>query len=153
MTTEALKAAREAIISACGNYPPPYTTNPTLLMARDALAKIDAALAEQQADPSAQQADPSATVEQHFQFTDEEIRALRVNPSVLRHLMDHHDCRQAEADAIFGLDEGCPQGNALRKQALYERGRSLMAADLDVWSDDLRRAFGFPTFATSRGHK
>ena len=93
------------------------------------------------------------TTEQHFQFTDDELRALRENPAVLRCLMDHHDCRQAEAESIWGNSEGCPQGNAQRKRALYERGRSLMAEDLDVWPDDLRRAFGFPPFSTERSHK
>ena len=93
------------------------------------------------------------TAEQHFQFTDDEMQALRKHPAVLSFLMDHHECRQAEADAIWGGEEGCPQVNAMRKQVLYERGRSLMAEDLEVWPDDLRRRFGFPVFATGADHK
>ena len=93
------------------------------------------------------------TAEQHFQFTEDEIRAMRASPVVLRYLIDHHDCRQTEADAFWGGDEGCPKGNTLRKQSLYERGRSLMAEDLDVWPDELRKAFGFPAFAAGSDHK
>lgn len=97
--------------------------------------------------------DERATAEEHFQFTNDELLALRGHPAVLLLLMDHHESRQTEADAIWGGEEGCPQGNAVRKQALYERGRSLMAEDLDVWPDDLRRRFGFPIFACERSHK
>lgn len=84
------------------------------------------------------------TAEQHFQFTDAEIQALRTHPAALAILMAYHDARQTEADAIWGLEDGCPHGNEIRRRALYERGRSIMAEDLDVWPDDLRMEFGFP---------
>lgn len=92
------------------------------------------------------------TAEQHFQFTEDEIEVLRKHPAVLACLMDHHEARQTEADAIADGDFH-PRGNAIRKQAIYERGRSIMAEDLDVWPDSLRRAFGFPAFAATPDHK
>lgn len=87
------------------------------------------------------------TADKHFRLSDDEIKALQTDPRALALLMDHHDALQTEADAIWGTEDGCPQGNALRRQALYERGRSIVAEDLDVWPDDLRREFGFPAYA------
>lgn len=68
------------------------------------------------------------------------------NPEVLALLMDYHGIRQQEASSMFDADD-CPQGNAIRRQALYERGRSIMAEDLYIWPDELRIKFGFPPYA------
>lgn len=87
------------------------------------------------------------TVEDHFQFTDAEIREMRKHPGVLSILMSYHDFQQCQADSIWGTDDDRPQGNTIRKQALYERGRSIVGQDLDVWDDAIREAFGFPKYS------
>lgn len=89
---------------------------------------------------------PFKTAVEHFAFTPREIEVLQGHPGALSILMDHHSARQTEADAIFDADE-CPRGNEIRRQALYERGRSIMAPDLDIWPDGLRKEFGFPLYA------
>lgn len=94
---------------------------------------------------AAAQAGP-VTAEQHFDFTPAELQDMRRNPYVLAQLMNYHDVRQSEADAMFDGDV-VPLGNERRWAALYERGRSIMAEDLDVWPDDLRKQFGFPVAA------
>lgn len=72
----------------------------------------------------------------------EEAWMLR-NPHALRLLMDYHDQDRAQAESMLEPDELGPWPSA-RFTALYERGRSIMAEDLDCWPDDLLRAFGFP---------
>lgn len=72
----------------------------------------------------------------------EEAWMLR-NPYALSLLMDYHDQNRAEAEATLDADMLGPWPSA-RFTALYERGRSIMAEDLDIWHADLLRAFGFP---------
>mgnify|MGYP007026556628 FL=1 len=72
----------------------------------------------------------------------EEAWMLR-NPYALRLLMDYHDQDRAQAESMMDADELGPWPSA-RFTALYERGRSIMAEDLDCWGADLLRAFGFP---------
>lgn len=87
------------------------------------------------------------TAEQHFRFSQYELEDMAKNPRVLAALMDYHEVRQTESDVFFGGET--TTGNKLRKQALYERGRSIMAEDLDVWDNELRKAFGFPLYAAA----
>lgn len=98
-----------------------------------------AALAEQG------QEQQSKTAAEHFSFGKYELEDMAKNPRVLAALMGYHEARQTEADAFFD-DEVRTTGNALRKQALYERGRSIMAEDIDIWDNELRAAFGFPLY-------
>ena len=72
----------------------------------------------------------------------EEAWMLR-NPYALRLLMDYEDQRFSEVEAIWGAEDGRAWPTA-RWTALYERGRSIMAEDLELWDADLLRAFGFP---------
>lgn len=72
----------------------------------------------------------------------EEAWMLR-DPYALRLLMEHHDQDRAHAESVLDADELGPWPSA-RFTALYERGRSILAEDLDCWPDDLLRAFGFP---------
>ena len=72
----------------------------------------------------------------------EEAWMLR-NPYALRLLMDYHDQDRAQAESMLDADMLGPWPSA-RFTALYERGRSIMAEDLDCWDADLLRAFGFP---------
>lgn len=85
------------------------------------------------------------TPEQPFAFTEAEIQELQNSPAALALLMDYHDCKQTEGDAMWGNDDCRPQGNELRRQVLHERGRAIMAEDLDLWPNWLRREFGFST--------
>lgn len=73
----------------------------------------------------------------------EEAWMLR-NPYALRLLMDYQDQQPSEAEAMYNGDD-IPLWPTARWTALYERGRSIMAEDLDLWPDDLLRAFGFHT--------
>lgn len=72
----------------------------------------------------------------------EEAWMLR-NPHALRLLIDYQDQMFSEHEATCDPDERCRWPTA-RWTALYERGRSIMAEDLDCWPADLLRAFGFP---------
>jgi hypothetical protein len=72
----------------------------------------------------------------------EEAWMLR-NPYALRLLMDYHDQDRAQAESMLDADQLGPWPSA-RFTALYERGRSIMAEDLECWDADLLRAFGFP---------
>jgi hypothetical protein len=83
------------------------------------------------------------TASEHFAFTTREIEVLMGSPVALSVLMDHHEEMQSEAESIFD-SEDCPRGNEIRRQALYERGRSIIGADLDIWPDQLCKDFGFP---------
>lgn len=75
-----------------------------------------------------------------------EEKFILTNPYGLQLLMDYEDLRFSEAAAIFEPDEVGTWPTA-RWQTLLERGRSIMAEDLDCWPDDLRKAFRFPTYA------
>jgi hypothetical protein len=81
-----------------------------------------------------------------FRFTPMEDALLRAHPRVLLILLEIHDAYQEDANALWGDEEGCPKGHSTRRNALYERGRSILAEDLDIWPDDLRVAFGFPPY-------
>jgi hypothetical protein len=72
----------------------------------------------------------------------EEAWMLR-NPYALRLLMDYQDQQHSEAEAMYDGDD-MPLWPTARWTALYERGRSIMVEDLDIWPADLLRAFGFP---------
>lgn len=72
----------------------------------------------------------------------EEAWMLR-NPYALRLLMDYQDLQHTEYEAVCDDDERRPWPTR-RWTNLYERGRSIMAADLDLWDNALLRAFGFP---------
>lgn len=65
------------------------------------------------------------------------------DPYALRLLMDYHDQDRAQAESMLDADMLGPWPSA-RFTALYERGRSIMAEDLDIWPAELLRAFGFP---------
>lgn len=82
-------------------------------------------------------------------FTAAEISAMNKNPYVLAQLMDYHEVCQMEADSVFEPDER-PQGNAMRKRELYERGRSIVGQDPDCFDDELCKEFGFPPFEERR---
>lgn len=77
------------------------------------------------------------------QMTPSETAWMLRNPYALRLLMDYHDQDRAEAESMLDADMLGPWPSA-RFTALYERGRSIMAEDLDIWPADLLRAFGFP---------
>lgn len=72
----------------------------------------------------------------------EEAWMLR-NPYALRLLMDYQDQQHSEYEAMCDDEDRRPWPTA-RWTALYERGRSIMAEDLELWDADLLRAFGFP---------
>lgn len=71
-----------------------------------------------------------------------ELEYMNKNPEALAMLMDYHDFQQDQADSM-GAET---TGDAIRVQQLKERGRSIMVADLDLYSDDLRKRFGFPPY-------
>lgn len=91
-------------------------------------------------------AEPAASTTGDFQFTESELHAMRNHPGVLSILMDFREACQTEADAIWGGEEGCPNGDEERKKVLFERGRSLVSEDPDIWPNELRVAFGFPPY-------
>jgi hypothetical protein len=72
----------------------------------------------------------------------EEAWMLR-NPYALKLLMDYQDQQHTEYEAVCDDDERRPWPTR-RWTALYERGRSIMSEDLELWDADLLRAFGFP---------
>jgi hypothetical protein len=75
-------------------------------------------------------------------LSDSEQAWLMTNPYALRLLMDREDSQFTEAEAV--AEPGiCPNWPTARWTALRERGRSIMAEDLEIWSDELLRAFGF----------
>lgn len=80
-----------------------------------------------------------------FSFSKEETEVLRNHPAALALLMDHHEFQQEQADSIFE-GEYRPQGNADRRKVLYEYGRRIMTEDIGIWSNDLRKQFGFPLY-------
>lgn len=82
-------------------------------------------------------------VERSFQFSPDELKILSRSPEVLLVLKVHHDCRQEEARSIWEGEEGMPTGNAIRSTQLYERARSLIAEDPEMYSPTVRVAFGF----------
>jgi hypothetical protein len=65
------------------------------------------------------------------------------DPYGLRLLMGYQDQMYSEHEATCEPDEHCRWPTA-RWTALYERGRSIVAEDLDIWPAELLRAFGFP---------
>jgi hypothetical protein len=72
------------------------------------------------------------------------------NPHALRLLMDYQDQAFSEAESC-GEPGECGRWPTARWTALYERGRSIMAEDLELWDADLLRAFGFPERPNARG--
>ncbi len=81
-------------------------------------------------------------------LTPGEEQAILGNPHGLRLLMDHADLQYTMASSVLE-PEKIGRWPTARWTALYERGRSIMAEDLDIWDDDIRRAFGFPPSAQS----
>jgi hypothetical protein len=86
------------------------------------------------------------------QMTPSETAWMLRNPYALRLLMDCHDQDRAEAEGMLDADMLGPWPSA-RFTALYERGRSILAEDLDIWPADLLRAFGFPERPNAAGSR
>lgn len=80
-----------------------------------------------------------------LKLSEGEQRAILADPNALLCLMNYHDAQQIQADSMFDAEDR-PHGNEIRRQELYEHGRSIMAQDLDIWPDDLRKEFGFPAY-------
>ena len=159
---DALNRIRAALRAAEAAQPEPFCwANPVIALpddedeahgwtarvskTRDAVFSMPLYAAPPQPAPIAAQAELVAA-EQHFAFAPNELRHMRGNPYVLAQLMDYHDQDRAQAESMLEPDELGPWPSA-RFTALYERGRSIMAEDLDVWPDDLRKQFGFPVAA------
>ena len=77
------------------------------------------------------------------QMTPSETAWMLRNPYALRLLMEYEDQRYSEQSSMCEPGE-CGRWPTARYTAFYERGRSIMAEDLDCWDADLLRAFGFP---------
>ena len=78
------------------------------------------------------------------QMTNGEDRAIMDNPHGLRLLMDWQDFQYSQAESMVEPGEIEPWPTA-RYRFLRERGRKIMAEDLELWDDDIKRAFGFET--------
>jgi hypothetical protein len=65
------------------------------------------------------------------------------SPEGLALLMAYEDMQHQHACAVLEPDE-VEKWPTRRWQQCYERGRSIMAEDLDIWDNDLRRQFDFP---------
>lgn len=86
-------------------------------------------------------------------LTTHEAAALMNHPAAIDALIGYHDACDAGIDAFWDVETDGPRPlyHAHRRKVLYERGRRIMAEDLDIWPDDLRRAFGFPPLPTEGG--
>ncbi len=67
---------------------------------------------------------------------------LLKNPEFLLMLMAKEDENYSHWSSVD--PESAPSWPTARWTAAYERGRSIMAEDLEIWSDDLKQRFGFP---------
>lgn len=88
---------------------------------------------------------PAMMAARVLQLTPAEAEAVAKDPGGLACLMRYHDVCDAEQSAFDG--ETLTSYHRLRRQHLYERGRSIMAEDLEIWSRDLLQDFGFPVEA------
>jgi hypothetical protein len=76
-----------------------------------------------------------------IQMTAGEERAIMDNPHGLRLLMDHADLQYTQAESMLEPGE-CGPWPTPRFEFLRERGRQIMAEDMELWDDDIKRAFG-----------
>lgn len=88
---------------------------------------------------------PAMMAARVLQLTPAEAEAVAKDPGGLACLMRYHDVCDAEQSAFDG--ETLTSYHRLHRQHLYERGRSIMAEDLEIWSRDLLQDFGFPVEA------
>lgn len=81
-------------------------------------------------------------------LTAAEQEALLADPRALRLLMQYEQRRYDEASIVLDDDE-IGSWPTPRWTMLYERGRSIIAEDLEVWDAETLLAFGFPVPAAS----
>lgn len=76
-------------------------------------------------------------------MTPSEEAWLMNHPVALRLLMDYQDQQHSEHESMCEEGDRRPWPTA-RWTALRERGRAIMAEDLDIWPAELLSGFGFP---------
>jgi hypothetical protein len=66
------------------------------------------------------------------------------SPDGLALLMTYEDLNYSHASAVGWDPDSIGSWPTRRWTELYEHGRSIMAEDLEIWSNELLRQFGFP---------